>query len=132
MPPTQKRHELEAYVCELERKIQESVVFLDQKEIALKWAQVDLEEKQQRAALHETNMKFMRKQASLVDIKEFTGVQKLLVEARHALEDAQVKASTLFTAVRHFKAVIAEARGEIHRTKGVLEGFGRVVQWSVK
>ena len=129
-----KRIELEEAHSDLERKIKEVETVLEQKEIGLKHAKENLVEHQQDLAHHETNMKFMRNKADVIDLREFSGVTKLLERSREEAEDATIKTSKLVGDVAHINRILSKSRGELSKIRATLDACGQVLQgpWKTK
>jgi hypothetical protein len=123
-----KRIELEDAHSELERKIKEVETVLEQKEIGLKHARENLAEHQRDLGHHETNMKFMRTKADVVDLREFSGVAKLLERSQEEAEDATIKTSKLVGDVAHINKIINKSRGELSKIRATLDACGQVLQ----
>ncbi len=126
---SQKRVELESYVCDLEKRVAEVEAILKQKQEALSDAREALEERRKRVSHHETNWNFMRQNAKIIDIKEYRGVEKLLAKARADYSVCAALVAQLFTAVEHFKKTIETASAEIARHRTVLGTYGQVIKW---
>ncbi len=122
------RIELEDAHSDLERKIKEGETVLEQKEIGLKYAKENLAEHKQDLALHETNMKYMRSKADVVDLREFGGVTKLLERSQEEVEDATIKTSKLVGDVAHINKVLNRSRGELSKIRTTLDACGQVLQ----
>jgi hypothetical protein len=123
------KKELESKICEIEKALKDHEVILRQKELALKYAHEDMEEKRGEWALHDNNMRFMKNKAEIVDIKEFAGVRDLRKQSRDAYEAMMIKAHGLQSEVTFYGGLVSNAKKEIARIKEVLAGYGTVIQF---
>ncbi len=121
------RKELESTVCDIEKKLAEHGAILRQKEVSLRHAQEDLEEKRGDLTYHTNNLKFMDQRATLVDIKEYRGVLKLQAHAREEVEDVALKVRGLASACASYRREIAAGLQEIAKAKKVLADYGDVI-----
>lgn len=126
------RVELEEAHSDLEKRTKEAKVVLEQKEIALRHARESLAEVGQDLRLHENNMKFMRSKADVVDIKEYSGVQKLLESAESEHETVQIKVSRLLGDIEHINRVLARAEGELRKLNETLDACGQVIPFTFR
>ena len=124
-----KRIELETYLCEVQKKLKETEVNQKQKQISMRTAFEDMEEKREEWALNDKNMQFMMsKDARSIDLKEFAGVKELRRKTREEYDGAAAKAHTLSVAVEAYNKVIKQCQDEIKRVQGLLAQCGVVVK----
>jgi hypothetical protein len=124
-----KRIDLETYLCDVQRKLKETEVFRNQKQVSMHHAFEDMEERRVEWALHDTNMKFMMsKDARSIDMKEYVGVRELLTKTSEAYSEAATKARNLSAVVVQFNKTMSDCRVEIERVNKLLEKCGAVIQ----
>ena len=126
------RLELESSICDVEKKLKEAEVILKQKELALKYAHEDLEEKRVEWQMHDKNMRFMKGKATLVDFKEFVGVQKLLKTAKEDFDGISAKVWGLSKTVAIYNKEVEGMKKEIADSKATLVGCDIVIPFPVK
>lgn len=129
MSAFEERLELEHSICDLQKKVGDDGITLEQKRISLKYALESAEEARLRVLHHRKNLTYMRTKADYVNLMEYRGTVSLLEEARDKYEEESVKVAGLQQAVAHYTEAVTKAEVEIERKRGVLGSYGKIVPW---